>query len=1005
MNDPFARGGPSFIPPSLKTSKRGRPYTNDPATVIQQQSVIATSTEALSSSRNQLTLQQQQNRNRNTPFYSSEAKGTSQETVKFNRNRFHPLSSTKAPITLTTTRTTLTTPIPSSTTPSIPPSSTEANDSDSNRSRLAALTNRFNIRGQNSSNNRSNKLLRQPLYTSRESNTPIGIVNSSIKKINVTHNGSANRDASSSESSIIEATTSSSRVVNNPLLKLQQLQQQRNQQKPPAATVTESDPNTSANLVQSKENDNVPTKQASENDKGEKLYDDELEEYEDEDYENENDADAAVGYEEDEVEEIDEGARKQEEKSENKPVILTSNFFLPGVTTTPAAEVVEPVNEEKVENETQVVDNDKTTDVEGGSDAADVQAKAAKEGFVDVASAPVEEKMKEKKTAEVASNPPDDIEYEYEYEYEDETTTPQIIAPTTKSSVTGAVTKQEIPVEETTASITDADYYETTTVASSNSNDNDMVVSVVTTKSIINGSTSTNTEESITKPSANESETIPTASPDPNELDTNSTESYVVVASVQTSRSISGARFLPFPQVEQEEKKQSLADLEKDERERNESTDDQAEDLSIYGENNEDEAATLTTARPDETTIISHENATTQETATDKLTEIVTSPRVHKWSSVSEKLAHLHEKIDNVEVTTKGIPVVIRKFMPRTTKVPHKSDGAGAKIESNSQQNDESTANLPPGFKFRPNSSYKNGKITTSTTTSTTTEASANEPETVEGVPVVEIKNKIQFKEIALDDLLPKDYKPSPAADSSDSDDILTKLLPSNFKNLAQATTKAPLRFSTVTEDVSKFLPPGFKPKESTSKRPLSDVTIVDDISAFLPPGFKLPKSTTIAPKPATILDDISKFLPPGFKVPSTSAASEPKTEAPKIALSDDLNKFLPPGFKLNATDGESTSNAASKTNVSTADISSLLPPGFSLNKSAATSDAPPSSSSPSFKIVFPKGIGKRPGFGRVTTPRPSHVEGPPPPGITIRKGLPTRLVKVLQKPSMSISE
>lgn len=820
--------------------------------------------------------------------------------------------------------------------------------------------------------------MRQPLYTSRESNTPVGIISSTIKKINVTHNGSSNRDTSSSESTIVEATTSSARIANNPLLKLQQLQQQRNQQKPSAATNPESDSNTSTNLVQSKENDKVPSKQETESekgDKGDKVYDDELEEYEDEEYENENDAETAAGYEE-EGEETDNGTRKIEEKTENKPVILTSNFFLPAATTTPATDAEKPINDETIENDPPVVDSEKSIEIATESDEA--QAKPAKEPIVGVTDAGTEKKEKSKETVEKTSLPSADVEYEYEYEYEDETTTPRIVAPTTKSSITGVSPKQENPIEETTAPATDADYYETTTVAPNVSNNGELN-------------------------QASESEAIPTASPDPNEIDANSTENYVVVASVQTSRSISGARFLPFPQVEQEEKKQSLADLEKDDAEalaendgeHSVSSDDPAEDLSIYGENNENAAPTLTTARPEETTITSNENASTQEMVTDKLAEIATSPKVHKWSSVSEKLAHLHEKIDNVEVTTKGVPVVIRKFMPRTTKIPHKSDGNSAKVENNNQQTDESSANLPPGFKFRPNSSYKNNKITTttSTTTSTTTEANTPEPETVQGAPLVEIKNKIQFKEIALEDLLPKDYKPSSETDSSEADDILAKLLPSNFKKSVQSTTKSSVRLSTVTEDVSKFLPPGFKSRESTSKRPISDVTIVDDIGKFLPPGFKLPKSgksTTTAPKVATILDDISKFLPPGFKVPK-SPASDSTTELPKSAFSDDISKFLPGGFKLNATDGESTSSAGSKIKFETPDISSLLPTGFSLNKSAALAEPPSSSPSPSFKIVFPKGIGKRPGSGRVTTPRPAHVEGPAPPGITIRKGLPTR--------------
>lgn len=973
VSDPYARGGPLFIPPSLKTSKRGRPYTNEPTVAIQQQSASDSSTESISSSRNQLTLQQIQNRNRNSQFAAPESKkanefqGTSQENSKFNRNRFHPLSSTKPPSTGAAGRATTTTPTPSTASPPPPstPSSTNTRDLDPTRSRLAALTNRFNVvrsQSQNNSNSRSNKLQRQPLYSSRESNTPIDVVNPTVKKINVTHNGSANRDASSSEAAVVETTTTSTRIVNNPLLKLQQLQQQRNQVKQVTAPkINETDKNTSTNLVQSKESDKTLKKAESEND--DKVYDDELEEYDDEDYENGNDASPVAGYEEERTNVSSDRTPKSETKSENEPVILTSNFYLPGKTTTPLPSSLEaidessPQTEEKIENVSQAIDEPKQNDSKSSPDKIDVPLNDDKEPLN-------EEKEKFHKIVETSSTSPADVEYEYEYEYEDETTTPQIVAPTTKSSATSAAAKQENATDETSA--TDSDYYETTTVASINANISDPIQ---------NGDT--------------DAESIPTASPDPNEIDSNSTESYVVVASVQTSRSISGARFLPFPQVEQEEKKQSLADLEKSEDDEDEELEsieqingDQADDLNIHGDYIENTTATLTTAHPEETTNSSNENGTTQETSTDKAS---TSTKVHRLSSVSEKLAHLHEKIDNVELTTKGVPVVIRKFMPRTTKYPQKSDTVkSTKSENAPQQNDEQSAQLPPGFKFRPNSSYKNGKIV-----STTTSEPISVPQETESI-IPEIKKKIQFKEIAIEDLLPKDYKPLTEIDTPDEDDLLAKLLPKDFKQQIQATTKAPLRLSTVTEDVSKFLPPGFsKSKENTSKRPFSDVTILDDISKLLPPGFKLPKttkSTTAAPKPATILDDISKFLPPGFELPTPT--SKPAT--PNLSFNDDLSQFLPPDFKLNASENEDSSSIENTPKFNTTDISSLLPPGFSLNQTE-TADTPTTSAAPSFKVVFPKGLPKRPGFGRVTTPKPSHIEGPPPPNITIRKGLPTR--------------
>ncbi|XP_025835782.1 uncharacterized protein DDB_G0287625-like, partial [Agrilus planipennis] len=86
------------------------------------------------------------------------------------------------------------------------------------------------------------------------------------------------------------------------------------------------------------------------------------------------------------------------------------------------------------------------------------------------------------------------------------------------------------------------------------------VVSVVTTKSVINKTIidetplSYNAKEirSLEERSEEETTPIPTGSGE------NATEEWIVVASVHTSRSVSGARYLPFPTVEQEERTKLL---------------------------------------------------------------------------------------------------------------------------------------------------------------------------------------------------------------------------------------------------------------------------------------------------------------------------------------------------------------------------------------------------------------------------------------------------------------
>jgi len=99
------------------------------------------------------------------------------------------------------------------------------------------------------------------------------------------------------------------------------------------------------------------------------------------------------------------------------------------------------------------------------------------------------------------------------------------------------------------------------------------IISVVTTKSVVNGSTilpvpvtpSTNfvTEEEVESSHADLKLETTTSMTLDEEKGPNATENYVVVASIQPSRSINGARFLPFPAIEQEETKQTLSELER----------------------------------------------------------------------------------------------------------------------------------------------------------------------------------------------------------------------------------------------------------------------------------------------------------------------------------------------------------------------------------------------------------------------------------------------------------
>lgn len=870
-------------------SKRGRPYASEPKSKVNGDASLPNSSISNNTIRSS---NRSSNQFRNNQLGSSETKNssefTSQEKVsRFNRNRYHPLSSTKASATATT---------PVSTTAE--PSSAKKSESAELdvKSRLAALTNRFQTRtslaSSSNSSNRLNKLQRAPLASTRASNTPVDVADSSVKKINVTHNGSSSRESGSNE-----AVERSAKPAINPKL-YESLYQRGKARELQAVTKEMVKPVTEAN--QSAESEPA------------------LEEEYDEDAEYENEEEPAA----------EEPEKKIAKPVKEAPMILTSNFFLPGKPKPQSGD--DPAADELVDEEIEEI-----SEAESHGDYERPKKESADDDAANAEEA-VDEPTKETAKSDSAKDAKavdnlDDVVYEYEYEdYVDETSTVSV-STTSTTTAAPAITVAELPataaVEEAETVANTESIEETTTAAArtdyqEEARESDLAAS--TTASVPNAA------------DAGTSETLEatTPVPDASESLSNSTESYVVVASVQTSRSISGARFLPFPQVEQEEKKQSLAELEKEE----ESIREEDDDLSIY-KDSEASATTGPLEADDES-----------ETTTEDSTETVTKPR---FSTVGEKLAHLREHLSHVEATTKGVPVVIRKFLLRTTAKP--SVGVTLKTASSSR-NGDSDPNPPVAFKPRQHAPYKSKNFAAS-------HADAEEK-----------------------------------SENRETNEATTASEPEELKQ--SAATKAPFKLITVTEDISKFLPPGFK--LTTEKAPSSsEEKIADNISKFLPPDYKLRTTTessaTTQKLPATILDDISKFLPPGFKLKPSAKESE----LPKIAISEEISKFLPPGFKPNdtATPTIPTTSAPEPDADSilnkikfSADVSSLLPPGFNLSEPVAEPKkvAPATASgadSSSFKIVFPKGIGKR----TSTTPKPRRFGGPPPPAIKIRKGMPTR--------------
>ncbi|XP_059621791.1 mucin-2 [Phlebotomus argentipes] len=458
----------------------------------------------------------------------------------------------------------------------------------------------------------------------------------------------------------------------------------------------------------------------------------------------------------------------------------------------------------------------------------------------------------------------------------------------------------------------------------------------------------TPTDKSTTQ--ALETETPNIASPMSSENISTTTESWVVIASVQTSRSVSGARFLPFPQVEQEEKKQSLSDLEKDGKasEEEESKDDDLLERNIANSTPEQEEFTTlpneeeikTDSTPEATSHSAPASGAPQSTESiiDKLDRVQS-----ELSSgvLSGKFPILNETLE--DVTTKSTPVVVvKKFSPRTTAAPTSTTTTTTKkpeikkLVFETLPMDDLAALLPPGYKSRVG--YKNKKIPTTSTTTTTAAPEVKSNSSA----LANLMSSIFVKDLSVLGLLPKNYTTEAPVKSS-ADDILQK---------AQKV------------DISAFLPSGYVASPTTPKavpkKPLT-VTVEDDISKFLPAGYRLPKTT---------------------KMPPTTS-----TAAPAIPIVDDISKFLPPGFKLN----DSVIPKAEKV-----DISKFLPANYTEKPQEiqkVVSSTPATTTTASAKVVFPSRPGflaKKPGQ-RPTTPKSTESGGPPSPDIVIRHGPPTR--------------
>ncbi|XP_071451500.1 mucin-2 [Hetaerina americana] len=473
------------------------------------------------------------------------------------------------------------------------------------------------------------------------------------------------------------------------------------------------------------------------------------------------------------------------------------------------------------------------------------------------------------------------------------------------------------------------------------------VISVVTTKSI-----------------------VAATPPPPPEVPT--TEGWVIVASVQTSRSVSGAR----------------------------------RPHSSLGDHNSVTSTTrppTTPLPPSESTPTSSSTPSSTESIIDKLdrvqSELSTGLLTGGFRSNLRPLGirgMTHESLESSTAestttasttestsvtpspaspsTTSSVPVFIRKFSPsnrRTsttthapstarTPTPRKIGGARRpSILDSVKFEDDLSGLLPAGFKPRGFKKRPGPTTESPSTTSTTPPTSTTE------TPGKGATATLQGKHVVFDDiksLLPPGYNPSKAQEKAQTGPIFRPSL----KNSSSFSPGNPTTPSTTTTQKSSGL------ESILSKIKFADVT------SLLPSGYQEKKESSV---------DLSSLLPKGYKPPEETPQKNRSTSLRPKGV--DLTSLLPAGYK--PPKEEDTLGSITKVNVS-----SLLPPGY--NAAAAgntTSDAnstvpsapQESEDSGHTRVVFPSRPGGRKP-PRKTTPRPAN-NGPPKPKIM--KGWPTR--------------
>ncbi|XP_076619627.1 uncharacterized protein LOC143341008 [Colletes latitarsis] len=426
------------------------------------------------------------------------------------------------------------------------------------------------------------------------------------------------------------------------------------------------------------------------------------------------------------------------------------------------------------------------------------------------------------------------------------------------------------------------------------------VVSVVTTKSVVNGTISVPTTSS---PTTTEQVAAPPSSTSMLTTEQPATavtteDTSRILASVQTSRSISGARFLPFPVI------------------------DRIEPINPNSEK--------------------------------------------KTSTPPESTESIIDKLDRVQSELSS-GFLAGGF--RTAGNSLQLDVLGDR-DRNNRRRYTTTAKTPVISKFVPHRYDKRTNYATATP-----------------------RPRIETTLDSLEGLLPRDYLSKNSASGSAPSKVGFRW-PTKSTTVSVATTT---QLTTTTP-------------ASTTRKTKSN-TVVQDISAFLPPGYKLKKEDAPVTESSLLTDilakskiDISSLLPPDFKKKnegSSIAKTElsttttvktvdiPKEKSPEKTIQDlfakskfDISSLLPRDYEQKT---KNTSLETKNIEVHTENSTELNTP--EITDSNASTTAKPGS----LKIVFPSRPGGRKPIHKITTPQTPRGDAPGAVTLKIQKGWPTR--------------